>query len=169
MHETPGDFQCLQALLDQSIEHAGTFLRQSFQMPTHSFSARQLVHFWQGSQTIAFATVTSKGEPRVAPISALFFRGRFYVPTIATAARTKHVIQHSAISFTYYQGSDVAIIVHGEATVIQPDHPDFVAVEALQIEESGHSVQEWGEGIFLQIIPRRLYTFARYQDHYPEN
>jgi uncharacterized pyridoxamine 5'-phosphate oxidase family protein len=169
MRETSEDLQSLQALLDQSIEHAGAFLRQSFQIPTHSFSARQLVHFWQGLQTIALATVTSKGEPRVAPISTLFFRGRFYVPTVATAARTKHVIQHPAISFTYYQGNEVAIIVHGEATVIQPDHPDFVAVEALQLEASGHSVLEWGEGVFLQILPRWLYTFARNHDHYPED
>jgi uncharacterized pyridoxamine 5'-phosphate oxidase family protein len=169
MHETPEDFQRLQALLDQSIEQAGAFLRQSFQMPTHSFSARQLVHFWQGLQTIALATVTSKGEPRVAPISALLFHGRFYIPTIATAVRTKHVLHHSAISFTSYQGNDVAIIVHGEATVIRPDHPDFVTVEALQLEESGHSVREWGEGVFLQITPKLLYTYARSPDHYPED
>lgn len=168
MYETREDLQQLQALLDTSIEQAGTFLRQSFQMPAHSLSARQVVHFCQGLQTIALATVTSKGEPRVAPIGALLFRGRFYVPTVATAVRTKHVRHHPAISFTYYQGNDVAIIVHGEATVIHPDHPDFVAVETLQLEESGHSVREWGEGVFLQIIPKTLYTFARFPDHYPE-
>ena len=59
MYETPEDFQRLQTLLDQSIEQAGTFLRRSFQMPLHSFSVRQLVHFWQGMQTVAFATMTS--------------------------------------------------------------------------------------------------------------
>src|SRR6266852_62768 len=115
MHETQEDFQRLQVLLDRSIEQAGAFLRQSFQMPTHSLTAQQVVHFWQGLQTIALATVTSKGEPRVAPIAALLFRGHFYVPTVETAIRTKHVMHHPAISFTYYQGNDVAIIIHGDA------------------------------------------------------
>ncbi len=58
MYETPEDLQHLQAVLDQSIAHAGAFLRQSFQMPEHSLSALQLVHFWQAVQTVAFATVT---------------------------------------------------------------------------------------------------------------
>ena len=169
MHETREDFQHLQALLDRSIEQAGTFLRQSFQMPAHCLSARQVVHFWQGVQTIAFATVTSKGEPRVAPIGAWLFRARFYIPTVATAVRSKHVMHHPAISFTYYQGNDLAIIVHGDATIIRPDHPDFIAVETLQLERSGHSVREWGEGLFLQITSKTLYTFARSPDQYPED
>jgi Pyridoxamine 5'-phosphate oxidase len=168
VYETQEDLQHLQALLDQSIEQAGTFLRQSFQMPTHSFSARQLVHFWHGLQTIAFATVSRKGEPRVAPIGALLFRGHFFIPTIATAVRTKHIIHQPAISLTYYQGDDVAVIVHGDATVIRPDHPDFVTLEIFQQESSGHSVREWGEGAFLQITARSLYTFVRHPDHYPE-
>lgn len=71
MYETPEDIHLLQALLDRSIEQAGAFLRQSFQMPNHSLSARQLIHVWQGMQTIALATVTRNGEPRVAPIGAI--------------------------------------------------------------------------------------------------
>ena len=168
MYETPEDFQRLQTLIEQSIEQAGTFLRRSFQMPAHSFSVRQLVHFWQGMQTVAFATVTSKGEPRVAPIDALLVHGYFYVPTVATAMRTRHILCHPAVSFTCYLGEDVAVIVHGEATVIAPDHPDFAAVEALHLEENGQGVRAWGEGVFLQITPKALYSFARYLDRHPE-
>ncbi len=166
MYETPEDLLNLQALLDQSIEQASAFLRESFQMPTHSLSAHQLVNLWQGLHTIAFATVSAQGEPRVAPISALLFRGSFYIPTVATAARTRHVIRQPAISFTYFQGNDLAIIAHGTATIIRPDHINFAALEALQRENSGHSVQEWGEGVFLQVAPTMLYTFARQPDVY---
>jgi len=169
MKETPEDFQYLQVLLDRSIEQAGSFLRQSFQMPAHCLFARQLVHYWQGVQAIALATVTSKGEPRVAPIGAWLFRGRFYIPTVATAVRSKHVMHHPAISFTSYQGNDLAIIVHGDATIIQPDHPDFIAVETFQLERSGHCVREWEGGLFLKISPQMLYTFARSPDQYPED
>jgi hypothetical protein len=95
--------------------------------------------------------------------------GHFYIPTVATAARTRHIIRNPAVSFTCYVGEDVAIIVHGEATVIQPDHPDFAAVEALHIEENGQGVRAWGEGVFLQITPKVLYSFVRYPDRFPES
>ena len=165
MYETDEDMQRLQMVLDQSIERAGSFLRQSFP-PDHSLTARQLVHFWQGLQTVAFATVTSKGEPRVAPIGALLFHGHFYIPTIATAMRTKHILRHPAISFTCYQGNDIAVIVHGEANIIQSAHPDFTALETFQREVSGSSVREWGEGVFLQCVARSIYTYARQPDRF---
>jgi Pyridoxamine 5'-phosphate oxidase len=168
MHETPEDIQKLQDVLDQSIEQAGAFLRESFEIPDHSLSARQLVHLWQGVQTVAFATATQKGEPRVAPIGALLLRGRFYIPTVAQAVRTGHILRRPAMSFTYYQEHGLAVIVHGEAEIIRPDHPDFPAVEAFQREMSGHSVQDWGEGVFLQVIPRTIYTYARFPEHYLE-
>ena len=169
MYETPEDIQSLQVLLDRSIEQAGVFLRESFEMPAHSLSARQLAHLWQGLQTVAFATTTKKGEPLVAPIGALLFHGHFYIPTVASALRTRHVLPRPAISFTLYQGNDVAVIVHGAATVIRLDDADFVALEAFQREMSGSSVQEWGEGVFLHIIPRTIYTYARFPARFPES
>jgi pyridoxamine 5'-phosphate oxidase-like protein len=168
MDETDTDFQNLQTLLDHSIEQAGPFLRESFQMPTHSLSARQLTHLWQALQNIALATVTSKGEPRVTPIGALLFHGQWYIPTVAAALRTKHLLHHPVMSFTYYQGDDLAIIAHGSAHILRPDHPDFPAVEAFQQEQTGSSVLTWGEGVFFQVTPRALYTFVRYPDRYPE-
>jgi len=132
MHETPEDMERLQALLDRSIERAGAFLRSSFEMPEHSFSAEQLVRYLQGNQTVAFATVTAKEEPRIAPIGSLFFRGRFYIPTVATAARTRMVSARPAVSLTHFIGNDVAIIAHGNATTIPADHADFAALEAMQ-------------------------------------
>ena len=57
MRETPEDIQRLQALLDNSIERAGAFLRRSFQMPEHSLTAQQLIDCWLDVQTVALATV----------------------------------------------------------------------------------------------------------------
>lgn len=164
MYETIEEIGHLQTLLDRSIEQAGEFLRSSFEMPAHSLSARQIMHLWQGLQTIAFATATKKGDPLVAPIGALLLHGHFYIPTVAAAVRTRHVMQRPAISFTFYQGNDMAVIVHGEATVIRPDDADFAALETFQREMSGSSVLEWGEGVFLHIIPRAIYTYARFPE-----
>ncbi len=162
MRETPEDLQRLQALLDRSIEGAGEFLRSSFGMPEHSLSAVQLVHLLRGVRNVAFATVTRSGEPRVAPIGALFFRGRFHVPTVATAARTRHLVQRPATSLTLYEGDDLAVIVHGKAEVLDQDHPDFPPLEEALRRSGGGSVLQWGEGVYLRVEAEKLYTFARH-------
>ena len=89
MRETQEDIERLQALLDNSIGRAGAFLRRSFQIPEHSLTAQQLIDCWLDVQTVALATVTTRGEPRIAPIGSLLYRGDIYIPTVATAARTR--------------------------------------------------------------------------------
>src|SRR5881227_560748 len=147
MRETQEDIERLQALLDSSIERAGAFLRRSFQMPQHSLTAQELVECWQDVQTVALATVTTRGEPRIAPIGSLLYRGDIYIPTVATAARTRHIMKRPAVSLTLFrvvcgqgatfhpaqgrvaerardafnlQKNELAIIVHGSAAIVSP-------------------------------------------------
>jgi hypothetical protein len=167
MRETPTDLRRLQTLLDLSIEQAGPFLRSSFQMPEHSLSAAQLAAHLHGSLTVALGTVTARGEPRVAPIAALFLRAAFYMTTVAEAARAKHLMRRPGASLTYFEGTDLAVIAHGHATVIDANHPDFAEVNATQAECGGQSVRDWsGQGIYLRLEPAKLYTFARHPDRY---
>jgi hypothetical protein len=168
MRETPADLQRLQTLLDDSIQRASPFLRSSFEMPEHSLSATQLAAHLQGSLTVALGTVTARGEPRVAPISALFLRASFYVPTVAEAARARHLAQRPAASLTYFVGTDLAVVAHGHAAIIDVDHPDFAELDATQVECGNESVQAWqGHGVFLHLQPASIYTFAREPDRYP--
>lgn len=137
-----------------------------FKMLECSLSARQLLHYLQGIQAVAFATVTAKGEPCVAPIGSLFFRGYFYIPTVATAARTTQVLQRPAVSLTHYSGNDLAIIVHGYATALSPPATDFEILEKLHYTSSGSRVLEWGEGVYLRVEATTFYTFARHPEQY---
>jgi len=163
VHETPEDLERLQALIDRGIERAGAFLRDAFQMPDHSLSAAQLVRYLTGLQTVALATVTRRGDPRVAPIGALFYRAQFWIPTVMTAARTRHIQRHLAVSLTHFDGVDLAIIVHGQARLATPDTPAFATLEDMQRANStdGTTVRDWGDGVYLQIEADALYTFAR--------
>jgi hypothetical protein len=161
MRETPEDLHHLQALLDRGIAQAGSFLRASFGMPDHSLSALQLARYLQGSHTVALATVTAGGEPRVAPISALFYRGHFHVPTVTTAVRAQHVLKRPAVSLTHYRGSELAIIAHGRASLVAPGAADFAVLEELQCESGNQSVLDWGEGVYMRIDADVLYTYAR--------
>ena len=162
MRETAADLARLQVLLDRSIEGAGPFLRSSFEMPEHSLSAAQLAAHLQGSLTVALATTTARGEPRVAPIGALFVRATFHVPSVAQAARARHLAARPAASLTYFEGNDLAVIVHGRATILDAAHPDFAALDELQVQCGGGSVTGWsGDGVYLRVEAERMFTYAR--------
>jgi GNAT superfamily N-acetyltransferase len=162
MRETPEDIERLQALLDISIQRAGVFLRRSFQMPEHSLTAQQLIDCWRDVQTFALATVTTRGEPRIAPIGSLLYRGEIYLPTVATAARTRHLMKRPAVSLTLFRENELAIIVHGYASIISPDHADFETLEDLLYASTHTKAGEWGEGVYLHIQAETIYTYNRH-------
>jgi hypothetical protein len=138
-------------------------------MPDHSLSAMQLAAHLQGTLTVALATVTAKGEPRVTPISAFFLRGQFYVPTVAEATRAQHLSRRAGVSLTHFESTALAVIAHGQAKIIGADHRDFTELDATQVAVGNQSVREWeGHGVYLQLRARSLYTFARRPDGYPE-
>jgi uncharacterized pyridoxamine 5'-phosphate oxidase family protein len=162
MHETEDDLAWLQSVIDHSIETAGPYLRSSFRMPTDSLSPRQLVTLLDGILEVALATVTARNEPRVSPIGALFWRGRFYIPTLTASARVKQLRHNPAVSVTYYQGVDIAVIVHGHAAFIEPPDEDFPSLYELQQETSGQNVRGWGENpLYIRVDPDVIHTFAR--------
>jgi hypothetical protein len=162
VHETPDDLKRLQQLLDDSIERATPFLRRSFEMPDRSLAAEQLVEHLRGSITVALATVTARGEPRVAPINALFYRGAFHIPTVAEAARARHLAKRPSASVTYFDGTSLAVIVHGTAAIIEEADPAFSQVDELQMQYRSEGPRDWqGRPIYLRIEPRTLYTYAR--------
>ena len=159
--ENQDDLQSLQKILDDSIENAGEFIKKEFKMPQNSFSASEIVKLFQGRKTVSMATVTVKGEPRVAPVGGHLYRGYFHIPSVNKAARTRHLLKRPGISMTYYEGVDVAIIVHGKAILI--DNKDETFNELVQW--TGENVDNWGdknEGVFIKIIPDSILTFNRY-------
>src|SRR5260370_7859063 len=120
MRETQGDIERLQALLNSRIERAGALLRRSFQMPEHSLTAQELVDCWQDVQTVALATVTMRGEPRIAPIGSLLYRGEIYLPTVATAARTRHIMNRPAVSLPLFRANELPLTMHTYTTTTSP-------------------------------------------------
>jgi hypothetical protein len=162
MRESPTELERVQQLLDHSIEQASPYLRSSFEMPQRSLSAEQLANRLQGSLTVALGTVTARGEPRVAPINALFVHGAFCVPTVAESARARHLRQRPGASLTYYEGVTLAVIAHGGAEIIDGLHPDFAELDELQVESGQQSPTQWhGQGVYLRLDARTLYTYAR--------
>jgi hypothetical protein len=167
VRETTEDLDRLQSLIDHSIEEASPFLRRSFQMPEHSLSAAQLTGHLQGSLTIALATVTARGEPRVAPIDALFIHGRFHVPTVAESVRARHLAKRPGVSVTYFEGIDLAVIAHGEARIVSDGQDEFEELDEVQLAVGNQSPRQWtGTAVYLAVEAKSLFTFARYPERY---
>ncbi len=161
MRETAGDLERLQRLLDDSAERASGFLRSSFEIPERSLSAEQLAARLPGALTVALGTVTARGEPRVAPINAFFLRAAFYVPTVAESARARHLARRPAASLTYFEGTTLAVIAHGEIEIIAAEDPAFEELDEMQVALGGQSPLEWqGRGVYLHLEARVIHTYA---------
>ena len=90
MHETSEDIARLQALLDASHAAAGAHLRSIF-ATERRVAAADLPAQLTGVQVTHLATVTARGQPRVAPVDGLFFRGALHVGTAPGAMRARHL------------------------------------------------------------------------------
>ena len=159
----------LQRLLDESARSAGDALRETFEPAGHLLSARQLAAYFAATRGFALATVTAAGDPRVAPVGAVFYRAKFHVPTADYSKRVEHVVDRDSVSLTHFVLGSIAVIVHGRATVIAATDPDFAALEAL------HDGGEWwrkirgtDSGVYLRVEPRRIYSWADDPSGFPE-
>jgi hypothetical protein len=84
---------------------------------------------------------------------------------VAEAARARHLAARPAASLTYFEGIDVAVIVHGRAEVVEQDDPAFGELDELLVVAGHQSVRTWsGRGIYLRIRPETIHTYARHPE-----
>lgn len=167
MKHSPEELDRLQALLTRSIAQAGEHLRRTFELPDHALSAAQLARYLDQPRGVALATVTAKGEPRVAPVASVFYRAAFHIPTTTTAARATHVRSRPAVSLTHWVSDVVSIIGHGSAAQLPPEHPDVAALDQIYRPPWWLAVRERQEGIYLRVEAAVLYTWAREPGEFP--
>ena len=92
MRDGRADLADLQRLLEASARSAGRALRETFEPEGHMLSALQLAAYFDRVRGFAFATVTRKGDPRVSPVGAVFYRAKFHIPTADYSKRIAHVV-----------------------------------------------------------------------------
>jgi hypothetical protein len=52
--------------------------------------------------------------------------------------------------------------------IIEAEHPDFVDLDATQVQAGNESVSQWhGDGVYLRLQPATLYTYAGNPGDYP--
>jgi Pyridoxamine 5'-phosphate oxidase len=124
MYETDADLQELQRLLDRSFERAGEHLRGIWGEDSR-LDAESLVAELPGVQVLDLATVTPRGEPRVAPVDGFFYRGHFWFGSSPYSFRFRNIRANPAVSAAITKGGETfLVIVHGDAVEIDPRGPE---------------------------------------------
>jgi hypothetical protein len=181
MHESEADIAELQGLIDRSFERAGAHTL-SIIRPDRRLTARQVVKYLDGMKEIVVGTVTSKGEPRLAPVDGHFLRGRFWFGTDARAFRIRHLRRNPAISACHLvaaprlagqemvSGADeLGIVVHGRAVIFGREDAEGEAMRQYYARYYGSDPYTWGGEIaWVRIDPEIMTTFAADASRYPE-
>jgi uncharacterized pyridoxamine 5'-phosphate oxidase family protein len=124
VYETAEDLDALQALLDRSYERAGGHLRAIWG-PQTRLRAERLVAELAGVQVLDLATVTPSGEPRVAPVDGLFYRGDLWFGSAENSQRFRNIRANPAVSGAITRGLETfLVIVHGRAVETDPRGPE---------------------------------------------
>ena len=182
MLETEEQIAELQAILDRSFERAGVHTL-SIIRPERRLNARQLVKYLEGMKHIVVGTVTSKGEPRVAPVDGHFLRGRFYFGTDGRAFRIRHLRRNPAISACHMVAAprgagqevvagaeELGIVVHGRAVLFGRADAEGEELRAHYTRYYGSDPYSWGAAAiaWVRIDPEIMTTFAQDPSKYPE-
>ena len=168
MLETEAELAELQALFDAHLARANPHMR-SIVSPERRLTARQVARYLVGTRHVAFATVTSRGEPRVSPLDMLFIHGRFTVSTAAGATRLRHLRANPACSAVHVDGDRIAVVVNGTVEWITRDHPDHDEIHRVWSETYKSDPYGWGEGVvFFRIEPRSMWAYAFHPEEFPE-
>jgi uncharacterized pyridoxamine 5'-phosphate oxidase family protein len=160
VHETDEDLLWLQELLDRSHAGAGEHLRAIFD-DERRIPAAELPAVLPGVQVLALATVTARGEPRVAPVDGLFYRARWHFGSAPSSARFRHIRARPAVSATHIRGEELAVVVHGRAVEIDPRGPGEEGFRAYLNETyPGWDDADWAAGApYARIEPSAMFTF----------
>jgi hypothetical protein len=162
------DLAELQRLLEASERSAGDALRETFAPGQHMLSALQLAAYFDRIRGFALATVTGKGDPRVAPVGAIFYRAKFHIPTADYSRRVAHVRQRNTVSLTHFVLNSVAVIVHGRAAVLSDDDPDFGALDVFHDGGSWwRDLRAKRAGVYLRVDAERVYSWAADPSAFP--
>ena len=159
-HETPEDLAELQRLIDASHAGAGAHLLRIFS-DERRVSAEDLPERLAGIQVLHLATVTARGEPRVAPVDGHFYRGRFYFGSAADSNRFRNIRARPSVSATVTHGEEFAVVVHGTAVEVDPRAPENSDLrDFLNEQYDGDWVDRGPQNPYARIDADKLFTFG---------
>ena len=167
MFETEEELDELQSMFDAHMAAANEHMRAII-TKDRRLNARQVATYLQGTKHVAFATVTSKGEPRVSPLDALFIHGRFTMGTDTVATKIAHLRRNPSCSAVHMDGDRIAVAVNGMVEWIERDHPDHHEIHRTWKETYHSDPYDWGNVVFFRIQPASMWAYAFKSKEFPE-
>ena len=170
VYETPEDIAALQDLLDRSYDRAGAHLR-GITTPERRMTAEETVEALTGMCLLALATVTADGRPIVGPVDGIFFRGAFHFGSAKSSVRYRHIRARPQVSATHLPGEELAVTVHGHASLVDfgPGTEFRRALLDIYVPRYGDTwetefLDGLGEGgFYARIDAKRMFTFRMRQ------
>ncbi len=164
--ETGAELTELQRLLDASFERAGERVHGIYSADKQ-LSARKLAGF-RGVKLVAVASVNTKGEPRVAPRSAAFLHGKFYLAANTESILVRRLERNPMVAITYFE-DDLLLMSHGEVTFLLKRQAAFrgISQEWKKAFDGGKDALQ-GIDVFLRVDATHLVAFAQCAERYPE-
>jgi len=163
--ETDREIAELQQLLDSSFEKAGERMLVAFGKDQR-LSAKQLAGF-RGVRLVAVATVNQKGEPRVAPRSAAFIHGKFYLAANRKSITVRRLWVNQNVAVSYFE-NHFLLMGHGRVAFLPRGEAGFrdVSAEWVRAFEGGRDALK-GVDVLLRVDATHLVAFAQRPELYP--
>ena len=99
-------------------------------------------------RTLALATVSRGGRPRVSGVDGHLLRGRWVFTTSGTSVKAADMRSRPSVSAAYLEGDSFGVFTHGTVEVLGVDHPDRGWIEEHLTAHYGVSPSTWGPDIF---------------------
>ena len=163
MHETKDDLKTLQEILDRSHSGAGSHLREVI-TSDRRMTAEEVCGRLTGMRLVALATVTSDNRPLVGPVDGIFYRGAFHFGSSPDSLRVNHVRHRPSVSATHLPGEELAVTVHGRASILDMRSDDNAALRKTVLDiYTPRYGGEWevffDSNLYMRIYPIRMFTF----------
>ncbi len=113
---------------------------------------------------LALATVTSDNRPLVGPVDGIFYRGSFHFGSAPDSVRVRHIRHRPQVSATHVPGEELAVTVHGRATVLDMRAPSSAglrqAVLDIYTPRFGPAWEAFLDAnVYVRIDADRIFTF----------
>jgi hypothetical protein len=164
VYETSAEISHLQELLDTSLNRSTTHLRSIVIPGERTLTAEQLVGVLSGMCTLALATVTRGGEPRISGVDGHFLHGRWIVGTDPSAAKARHLSVRPAVSVSHMRGEALGVFTHGHARPLnlrdEPEDPQWPETLRYLKGHYGPDAFVWTDVIFYRIEPTWMVAYC---------
>jgi hypothetical protein len=164
MRETERELDELQSLLDGSLSRSTKHLRGIITPGERTLTARRMVAVLTGMCTLAIATVTGRGEPRISGIDGFFWHGKWLFGTARDAAKARQLAANPAVSVAHLRGEELGVFTHGHVRVLNPvdgeADPAWPEIHAYLRGHYGSDPLEWGDVIYYRLEPTWMVCYA---------